>query len=551
MNYKTFNSENRSFDDDKMIIEHYITTSVPDRYGEVVNPAGMDAANYRKNPVVLFCHDSKSMVIGKNLSLTPDEKGIKAVTQFADTEAGREIYRLNREGFLNAWSIGFIPKSKPELKKIDGNEVYFIGDWELLEYSSVPVPANPDSVNIKLKQLFNSQENIKTLKSGRKNSMEENQNTNNTAADEQKMETISRKVAAEVIKDELLKSANLFSGQIPAEGFRDKVNRESRSVQDGRNFLKSIVYSKPELMPAEYRDYLNETEGSAGGYLVPQEWHNRIMLLVSQGGVAMRNATVYNMTRRELVIPKLDSIPTWSFVNEGTVKPVSNPSYAQVILRRKDGGFIVLFSKQLLEDEAFDVMGFVTNLAAQILSLTIDTAAFKGIAGNISGLLTNGIGASVVETAGADFSSLTYDDLINAVASVPSHTLPKAKWYMHRMIYGLIKQLRYGAGSEYVLSPQDRKELLLEGYPVELTDACYSSIDSQADRAFIGFGDLAYMALGMRNSLTIDFSKEATVVVGGQNVNLWQSGLVGLNFSASFDIKFTFPSALAVIKSAA
>ena len=551
MNYKTFNSENKSFDDEKMIIEHYITTSAPDRYGEVVNPSGMDAANYRKNPVVLFCHDSKSMVIGKNLSLTPDEKGIKAVTQFADTEAGREIYRLNREGFLNAWSIGFIPKSKPELKKIDGNEVYFIGDWELLEYSSVPVPANPDSVNIKLKQLFNSQENIKTLKSGRKKSMEENQNINSTAADEQKMETISRKVAAEFIKEELKKSANLFSGQIPAEGFRENVNRENRSVQDGRNFLKSIVYSKPELMPAEYRDYLNETVGSAGGFLVPLEWHNKIMSLVSQGGVAMRNATVYNMTRRELVIPKLDSIPTWSFVNEGTVKPVSNPSYAQVILRRKDGGFIVLFSKQLLEDEAFDVMGFVTNLAAQILSLTIDTAAFKGIAGNISGLLTNGIGASVVETAGADFSSLAYDDLINAVASVPSHTLPKAKWFMHRMIYGLIKQLRYGANSEYVLSPQDRKELLLEGYPVELTDACYSSIDSQADRAFIGFGDLAYMALGMRNSLTIDFSKEATVVVGGQNVNLWQSGLVGLNFSASFDIKFTYPSALAVIKSAA
>jgi hypothetical protein len=121
---------------------------------------------------------------------------------------------------------------------------------------------------------------------------------------------------------------------------------------------------------------------------------------------------------------------------------------------------------------------------------------------------------------------------------------------MHRMIYGLIKQLRYGANSEYVLSPQDRKELLLEGYPVELTDACYSTIDSQADRAFIGFGDLSYMALGMRNSLTIDFSKEATVVVGGQNVNLWQSGLVGLNFSASFDIKFTYPSALAVLKSA-
>lgn len=553
MNYKTFNNSIKSFNDEEMIIEHYISTTTPDRYGDVINPMGMDTKNFRKNPVVLFCHDSRSMVIGKNISLIPDEFGIRAKTQFANTNAGREIYRLNREGFLNAWSIGFIPMSKPSIRVQNGIEVNYIDKWELLEYSSVPIPANPDSVNLILKNLIN--ENITNINytnhlNERKEKMEENKAKKETVLEENKPESISRNTVIDIVKKEISSLSNLVSAQIPSEGFREGANRGNKIIQDGRNLLRSIVYGKPELLPAEYKDFLNETDGGLGGYLVPQEWYDKIISLVNQGGVAMRNATVYNMSRRELVIPKLDNIPTWSFVTEGTVKPVSNPSFAQVILRRKDGGFIVLFSKQLLEDEVFDLMGFVTNLASQILAYTIDTAAFRGYDGQISGILTPGSGAVVKELSGPDFSDLTYDNIIDVVSSVPSHTLPKAKWYMNRTVYGLIKALKYQGTTEYVVNPQERKDLMLEGFPVELTDACYSSSESQPDRAFIAFGDMSYMAIGLRNNLSIDFSKEATVQMGNQNVNLWQAGLVGLNFNASFDLKFTYPAALSVMKSA-
>jgi len=542
MKHKTFTDGDKIFSDSEMIIEHYITTSMKDRYGEVINQYGMDSDNYRKNPVVLLAHNSRSIVIGKNLSLTIDEKGIKAKTQFADTQLGRELYNLNKDGFMNAWSIGFIPKGEPERKMINGEEVIFIDKWELLEYSSVAIPANPESLNLIIKNFYNHNQ-----KNERKKIMEELNNQNPETLDVQKVEAISKKIASEIVKKELNEAGNIFSTKIPQEVFKDSENRNSKIIQDGRNYLKSIVYGRPNLYPAEYRDFLNESTGSEGGNLVPQQMYHQIMSMVNSGGVAMRNATVYNMSRRELVIPKLDTLPTWNFVNEGAIKPVSNPSFAQVILRRQDGGFIVLFSKQLLEDEAFDVMGFVTNLASQILSFTIDSAAFRGYDPNIKGLLNNGIGAQVLEIGGTDFDSLAYTDIINAVSSVPSHTLPKAKWYMNKSIYGMIKSLKNTDGT-FVLSPQDRKEMILEGYPIELSDACYSKSESEPDKAFIAFGDLSYMAIGLRNYLTIDFSKDASVLMGEQNVNLWQSGLVGLNFNASFDIKFTYPIALAVLK---
>ncbi len=364
----------------------------------------------------------------------------------------------------------------------------------------------------------------------------------------EKIEKISKRIAEDVVKKEFEEINKNISG-IPTEPFRSSDNKEDPLVQEGRNIIKGIIYNRPELFSQRYKDFLNETTGSAGGYLVPQEWYNQILKFVTESGVVRKNATVIKMNRKELALPKLDRLPSFTFVSEGSMKPVSNPTFAQVVLSRKDGGFIVIFSKQLIEDEAFDIMGFVSRLAAQIISRTEDLAGFKGISGKIDGLFTNGIGASEVIVGGPSFTNINYDDIINMISAVPSESLGNAKWYMHRTIYGMLKSLKYEGSQEYVITPDERKNNMLEGFPVVLTDQAYALSEDLADRAFIGFGDLQYMILGTRNTLSIDYSKDATVDMGsGQTVNLWQNGLVGLNFGASFDIKFSFPSALAVAK---
>jgi HK97 family phage prohead protease len=155
MKTKHFISEtDKTFNDDDLTITHYISTTTPDRYGDIVNPAGMDASNYIKNPVVLFGHRSNALVIGKNLELQIKKNGVSAITKFADTQQGREIYKLNRDGFLNAWSIGFIPLKEVQKKDEASGKTYnHIEEWELLEYSSVPIPANPDCLNLIMKDL--------------------------------------------------------------------------------------------------------------------------------------------------------------------------------------------------------------------------------------------------------------------------------------------------------------------------------------------------------------------------------------------------------------
>ncbi len=350
--------------------------------------------------------------------------------------------------------------------------------------------------------------------------------------------------------DELEPKIDVKTKDDPFDKYRNRDNKNNSDIKDFRMFLKGVMYRKPELIPERLKtsSFLNETTDAEGGYLVPEEWEKKIYDNVGKYGAARNNATVIKMSRKDLLIPKLSSLPGFTFVNEGAAKPLSIPSFSQLKLTRHDGGFITIFSKQLIEDEDFDIMSYVTDLAAKIIMKNMDDAAFRGL-DPITGLLEPESLLTSVVTGGGTFESLTYDEIVDATVSVPSHNLANAKWYMSRSVWGFIKKLKYATGAgEYIVQAEDRRKLTLEGYPVVLTEGCYSMGETGRDKAILLFGDLKYLLIGERKGLSIDFSKEATVDDGSSTISLWQNGLVGLNFGVSFDMKCTFPDAMCIIK---
>lgn len=139
----------------------YISTAALDRDHEIMKPSGADLKHYRKNPMVLWSHDPRDPdnIIGKNLWINMDQKGLVALTQFAlANEKASKVYNLYRDGFLRAWSVGFTPlkgkKPKPDEKFTfimgdlpkPGEVVYVHEKWALLEYSAVGVPSNPEAL---------------------------------------------------------------------------------------------------------------------------------------------------------------------------------------------------------------------------------------------------------------------------------------------------------------------------------------------------------------------------------------------------------------------
>lgn len=122
-------------------------TSV-DRDGEIVDPAGLDLTNFLKNPVLLYAHDYRSDPIGKVVSIKLEGSRILFTPEFAIgiSERAKQYFELCKQGFLNAFSIGFIPQEWSDRKNADGSSNRVFTKSELLEISLVPVPANPNAL---------------------------------------------------------------------------------------------------------------------------------------------------------------------------------------------------------------------------------------------------------------------------------------------------------------------------------------------------------------------------------------------------------------------
>ena len=161
---KTIKGGVQSADDSTRSIRHIITSLTVDRDGEVVVPKGVKTDNFKDNPVVLFAHDYNSLPIGKNIALRVEDDKIIATTQFADTELGREAYKLYKEGFMNAWSIGFISLKSSDEKVLPNQTGKTYQEWELLEYSAVSVPSNPQALTVARSKGFDISEIEKIMK---------------------------------------------------------------------------------------------------------------------------------------------------------------------------------------------------------------------------------------------------------------------------------------------------------------------------------------------------------------------------------------------------
>ncbi len=134
-------------------IVHFISTPDLDWGGDVVNPKGMDDSNFAKSPTVFFNHNY-NYPIAKSLWRKKKDEGVLAKTVFSKSSLfADDIYNMHEEGILNTWSIGFMPKIKngavvEDAVSYDTNKgITYFNKWDLLEYSSAPLPMNPNALD--------------------------------------------------------------------------------------------------------------------------------------------------------------------------------------------------------------------------------------------------------------------------------------------------------------------------------------------------------------------------------------------------------------------
>jgi len=130
-----------------MTVRHVISSGIRSHTGLEIDQSGWSFEFY--HGVVLWDHDSSAPAIGKNmdLSLKGEPSKLHAVTQFAPTDFGKELFTLYEGGFMRDWSVG-ISIDESSLVK-DGDEVVALRTkrQHLMEYSATPIGANPEAVS--------------------------------------------------------------------------------------------------------------------------------------------------------------------------------------------------------------------------------------------------------------------------------------------------------------------------------------------------------------------------------------------------------------------
>jgi HK97 family phage prohead protease len=140
--FKTADSGRRSF-------TFTISTATVDRMKDSVAVNGWRLDAYKKNPVVQWSHDGTMLPIGRASAVWVQGNKLKATAELAPADVNpfaERVRKMVERGFLNATSVGFAPiKFKFSEDKSRPLGIDFL-EQELLEFSIVSVPANPDAL---------------------------------------------------------------------------------------------------------------------------------------------------------------------------------------------------------------------------------------------------------------------------------------------------------------------------------------------------------------------------------------------------------------------
>jgi len=132
-----------------------ISSSCVDRDKEIVLPSGMKKKSHA-GMTVFYDHDTSRPVASCQWVKASGDK-LLAKHRFTDkTELGRDMFALVQDGVLRSYSIGFQPDSQPSAATREELSAHpewskakrVIRSYDLLEYSLVGIPANPDALTL-------------------------------------------------------------------------------------------------------------------------------------------------------------------------------------------------------------------------------------------------------------------------------------------------------------------------------------------------------------------------------------------------------------------
>ncbi len=339
---------------------------------------------------------------------------------------------------------------------------------------------------------------------------------------------INRMKDRELLENELKKATSTPLTQRPGMNDELKTGRASEAY-------KKAMFNALRTNFRQVGNILQEGIDSSGGYLVPEEYDNRLIQGLSDENILRKLGTIIK-TSGEHKINISGTKPAAAWIEEGESLSFGDATFNQVILDAHKLHVAVKVTEELLYDNAFGLENYLIDQFAKALANAEEDAFLNGNGeGKPLGIFaTTGGGEVAVTTASS--TAITYDEIVNLVYALKRPYRKNAKFILNDQTIATLRKLKDGNG-QYIWQPalQAGEPDRLLGYEV-LTSAYVPTIEAGA--AVIAFGDFSYYNIGDRGVRSFAELKE---LFAG-------NGMIGFVAKERVDGKLVLPEAVKILK---
>lgn len=315
------------------------------------------------------------------------------------------------------------------------------------------------------------------------------------------------------------------------------VSQPRTDAGDEKTGTASTVYNQSFWKNVRQKNFfdvnntLNIGNDGQGGYLVPDEYENRLIKALEEENFFRRLATIIKTSNGERKIPVVTGHGTAAWMDENGTYPESEETFGQVTLGAYKVGTAIKISEELIHDSVFDLESYMAEEFARRIG-TKEEEAF--LIGDGSGKPT-GVFTTVTEGVTSSGANITFDDVMDLYHSLKSPYRKNAVWILNDSTVKALRKLKDNNGN-YIWQPS-----VQAGVPDMILNRPYYTSSYAPEIAsgnkVLAFGDFTHYWISDRQGRSFKRLNELYAT----------SGQVGFLGSQRVDGKLVLPEAVKVM----
>lgn len=282
-------------------------------------------------------------------------------------------------------------------------------------------------------------------------------------------------------------------------------------AKDFATYLKSGMVSK----------LMTESVDTEGGYLVPEEFRNMMIMYDAEDTLVWQRSTVWPMNAEKIQFPKLQQNPdvqdagfdnfagvTFDWVEEGGEKPETEPNFGMVEMIVHELAGYTEITNTLLDDSVINLVNYLTRLFRSAWYWYTDKSFIQGTGGKQPlGIIND---PSILSVFRQTADTIEVQDVLNMEARMPAVFDSNAVWFITKQGRAALRGQTVTASSKELVL-QEMYTDLAKGYdmtilgkPAFLADGKIPALSNTGD---LILGTWTWYYIGFRQDFAMDSSR--------------------------------------------